>query len=61
MKGGARIGAGRPEMAESERRKQVQYSLHQNELDIIEEYSKKLNIPKSRFLVECIHFYEKNH
>lgn len=58
--GGKREGAGRPRLSESGR-KQVQFSLSQEILDIITEFAKKNGTTKSGFVVECIKFYIENH
>ncbi len=58
--GGARAGNGRKKLSESGR-KQVQFSLQQNELDTIKEESEKAGLTKSRFIVECVNFYKQNH
>lgn len=58
--GGKREGAGRPRLSES-RRKQVQFSLSQEILDLINEFAEKEGLSKSGFVVECINFYAENH
>lgn len=58
-KGGARENAGRPRMSESGR-KQVQFSLQQNEIDMIDALAKKAGMNRSRFIVECVRLYREN-
>lgn len=58
--GGKREGAGRPRLSESGR-KQVQFSLSQETIDLIAEFAEKKGTTKSGFVVECINFYTENH
>lgn len=59
-KGGARIGAGRKKLSESGRIR-VQFSLQQNEIDLISELAEKFGLNKSRFVMECVNYYNENH
>ncbi len=56
-KGGVREGAGRKKLSESGR-KQVQLSLQQNEIDLINELAEKAGLNKSRFIMQCVEFYK---
>lgn len=56
-KGGVREGAGRKKLSESGR-KQVQLSLQQNEIDLINELAQKAGLNKSRFIMQCVEFYK---
>lgn len=58
--GGAREGNGRKKLSESGRR-QVQFSLQQNELDAIKEQAEKAGLNKSRFVAQCVKFWIENH
>ncbi len=53
-------GGGRKKLSESGRI-QVQFSLQQNEVDLIKEEAKKAELNNSRFVVECVKFYVENH
>lgn len=53
-------GGGRKKLSESGRKK-VQFSLQQNEVDLIELLSEKAGLNKSRFVVECVKFWQENH
>ena len=53
-------GGGRKKMSESGRI-QVQFSLQQNEVDLIKELSEKAGLNKSRFIVQCVNFWKDNH
>ena len=53
--GGKREGSGRKKLTESGRI-QVQFSLQQNEVDLIKELSVKAGLNKSRFIAECVRF-----
>ncbi len=59
-KGGAREGSGRPKLSESGR-KPVQLSLQQHEIDLIKELSEKAGLNKSRFVMECVKFWQEHH
>lgn len=59
-KGGRREGAGRPRLSESGR-KQVQFSLSQETVDLITALAEKNGTTKSGFVVDCIDFYIENH
>ncbi|MCQ2594472.1 MAG: hypothetical protein MJ196_04345 [Treponemataceae bacterium] len=48
--GGAREGSGRKKLSESGR-KQIQFSLQQEEIDLIKQLSKENNMPASRFVM----------
>ena len=58
--GGKREGAGRPRLSESGR-KQVQFSLPQEMVDLITALAEKNGTTKSGFVVDCINFYTENH
>ena len=58
--GGARAGAGRKRLSPSGQVK-VQFSLQQEEVDLIEILSAKENLNKSRFIASCIKFWQENH
>lgn len=58
--GGKREGAGRPRLSEAGR-KQVQFSLSQETVDLITEFAEKEKTTKSGFIAECINFYAENH
>ncbi len=58
--GGKREGAGRPKLSESGR-KQIQFSLQQNEIDLIKALAEQSGLNKSRFIMECVNFYNENH
>lgn len=58
--GGRREGAGRKKLSESGRRA-VQFSLQQNEIDMITELSAATGLNKSRFIIECVKFWKENH
>ena len=53
-------GGGRKKLTESGRI-QVQFSLQQNEVDLINELSVKAGLNKSRFIAECVRFWSENH
>ena len=65
--GGARAGAGsgdksnvgRKKLTESGR-KQVQFSLQQSEIDLINELAEKAGLNKSRFIVEAVKAWQEN-
>lgn len=59
-KGGYREGSGRKKLSESGR-VQVQFSLQQFEIDLIKELAEKEGMNKSRFVMQCIHFWKENH
>lgn len=46
-------GGGRKKLSESGR-KQIQFSLQQEEIDLIKQLSKENNMPASRFVMECV-------
>lgn len=56
--GGKREGAGRPRQSESGR-KQVQFSLSQEILDLINKFAEKKGLSKSAVIVECVNFYNE--
>lgn len=58
-KGGARENSGRPRLSESGR-KQVQFSLQQKEIDLIRSLAEQAGLKKSRFIMECVNFYNEN-
>lgn len=53
-------GGGRKKITESGR-KQVQFSLQQNEIELINELAQNSGLNKSRFIMECVNFYKANH
>lgn len=59
-RGGAREGSGRKKLSESGR-VQVQFSLQQHEIDLIKELSEKAGLNKSRFIMECVSLWGKQH
>lgn len=59
-KGGKRENAGRKKLSESGRIR-TQFSLQQNEIDLIKELAAKQGLNKSRFIMECVKFYNENH
>lgn len=40
---------------------QVQFSLQQHEIDLIKELSEKAGLNKSRFIMECVSLWGKQH
>ena len=58
--GGAREGSGRKKFSESGRLK-VQISLQQDEIDRLDSEAEKAGLNRSRFIVECVEFWKKNH
>ena len=58
--GGAREGSGRKKLSESGRLK-VQISLQQDEIDRLDSEAEKAGLNRSRFIVECVEFWKKNH
>lgn len=59
-KGGAREGSGRKKLSESGR-VQVQFSLQQEEINLIKRLAEKAGMNKSRFIVECVNFWNNSH
>lgn len=59
-RGGFREGSGRKKLSESGR-KQVQFSLQQNELDLIDGLAKQAGLNRTRFVVECVNYWKENH
>lgn len=59
-RGGVREGSGRKKLSESGR-VQVQFSLQQHEIDLIKELSEKAGLNKSRFIMECVSLWGKQH
>ena len=58
--GGVREGSGRKKLSESGRLK-VQISLQQDEIDRLDSEAEKAGLNRSRFIVECVEFWKKNH
>ena len=58
QRGGAREGSGRKKISESGR-KQIQFSVQQEEIDLIKQKSAEMGIPASRFIMECVKAYCK--
>ena len=59
-KGGAREGSGRKKLSESGRI-QVQFSLQQDEIDLIKELAGREGLNKSRFIVRAVNYWKENH
>ncbi|MBQ3642289.1 MAG: hypothetical protein IJJ70_07790 [Treponema sp.] len=53
-------GGGRKKLSESGRIR-VQFSLQQNEIDLIKELAEKAGLNNSRFIMECVKFWKENH
>lgn len=53
-------GGGRKKLSESGR-KQVQFSLQQNEIDLINALAEKAGLNKSRFIVDCVKAWQEAH
>ena len=53
-------GVGRKKLSESGRIR-VQFSLQQNEIDLIKELAEKAELNNSRFIMECVKFWKENH
>lgn len=68
-KGGARPGSGRPKGSSNPNagrprlsasgRKQVQFSLQQSEIDLIDALAEQAGINRSRFIVKCVELYRE--
>ena len=54
------ISANAHKMSESGR-KQVQFSLQQNEIDLINTLAEKAGLNKSRFIVDCVKAWQEAH
>ncbi|MBQ4379511.1 MAG: hypothetical protein II821_10015 [Treponema sp.] len=59
-RGGFREGSGRKKLSESGR-VQVQFSLQQEEIELIKQLAEEAGLNKSRFIVECVNFWNINH
>lgn len=57
-RGGYR-GGGRKKLSESGR-KQVQFSLQQDEVDLIKQAAEAAGLNSSRFVVQCVKFWIEN-
>ena len=53
-------GGGRKKLSESGRIR-VQFSLQQNEIDLIKELAERAGLNNSRFIMECVKFWKENH
>lgn len=58
-KGSSNPNAGRPKLSESGR-KQVQFSLQQDEIDLINALAEQAGMNRSRFIVKCVELYKEN-
>lgn len=59
-RGGSREGVGRKKLSESGR-VQVQFSLQQFEIDLIKSLAEKQGTNKSRFIMDCVNFWNEQH
>lgn len=58
--GGKREGQGRPKLSESGRIR-VQFSLQQDEIDLIKQLAQAQGMNNSRFIMECVNFWKEQH
>lgn len=53
-------GGGRKKLSPSGR-KQVQFSLQEEEIDLIKKLAETEELNSSRFIVKCVNFWQENH